>query len=40
MGDINRMTTQYLRGGGTACFEDKILHSIFKTAITKLNECN
>ena len=39
MGDINRMTTQYSRGGGTACFEDKILHSIFKAASTKTNEC-
>ena len=39
MGDINRMTTQYSRGGGTACFSDKILHSIFKKATTKTNEC-
>ena len=39
MGDINRMTTQYSRGGGTVCFEDEILHSIFKQAITKTNEC-
>ena len=39
MGDINRMTTQYSRGGGTACFSDKILHSILKKATTKTNEC-
>jgi deoxyribonuclease-2 len=39
MGDINRMKTQYSRGGGTACFEDKTLHSIFKTATTQTNEC-
>jgi deoxyribonuclease-2 len=39
MGDINRMTTQYSRGGGTACFSDKILHSILKNATTKTNEC-
>ena len=40
MGDINRMKTQYLRGGGTACFEDKTLHSIFKDATIQTNECN
>ena len=40
MGDINRMKTQYSRGGGTACFEDKTLHSIFKDATIQTNECN
>jgi deoxyribonuclease-2 len=40
MGDINRMTTQYLRGGGTACFTDEILHKIFKTATVNTNTCN
>ena len=40
MGDINRMTTQYLRGGGTACFTDEILHSIFKTATVNTNKCD
>ena len=40
MGDINRMTTQYSRGGGSACFEDDILHSIFKQATTQTNKCN
>ena len=40
MGDINRMTTQYSRGGGTACFEDEKLHSVFKKATTQTNECN
>jgi len=39
MGDINRMTTQYSRGGGTACFSDKIFHSILKKATTKTNKC-
>ena len=39
MGDINRMTTQYSRGGGSACFEDDILHSIFKMATTQTNKC-
>jgi deoxyribonuclease-2 len=40
MGDINRMTTQYLRGGGTACFSDKLLHSILKNATVYINSCN
>jgi deoxyribonuclease-2 len=39
MGDINRMTTQYSRGGGTSCFSDETLHSILKKATTKTNEC-
>ena len=39
MGDVNRMTTQYSRGGGTVCFVDTILHTVFKTAIIKENSC-
>jgi len=39
MGDINRMTTQYSRGGGTACFSDELLHSILKKAIVKTDIC-
>ena len=39
MGDINRMTTQYSRGGGTACFSDKTLHSVLKKAIVETNTC-
>jgi len=39
MGDINRMTTQYSRGGGTACFSDKTLHSVLKKAIVETNSC-
>lgn len=39
MGDINRMTTQYSRGGGTVCFSDETLHSILKNATTKTNSC-
>ena len=39
MGDINRMTTQYSRGGGTACFSDMTLHSILKKAIVETNTC-
>jgi hypothetical protein len=34
------MTTQYSRGGGTACFEDSTLHSILQKATTQKNECN
>lgn len=39
MGDINRMTTQYSRGGGTMCFFDDILHGVLKKATTKTNTC-
>ena len=39
MGDVNRMTTQYLRGGGTACFNDPVLHAVLKKAITGLDTC-
>jgi deoxyribonuclease-2 len=39
MGDINRMTTQYLRGGGSTCFNDSILHDILKTAIKETDKC-
>lgn len=39
MGDINRMTSQYLRGGGTACFSDEKLHSILKKAIAETDTC-
>ena len=39
LGDINRMTTQYSRGGGTACFTDSILHAVLKKATRKTNDC-
>jgi deoxyribonuclease-2 len=39
LGDINRMTTQYSRGGGTVCFEDPILHKILKTVVTQKDAC-
>ena len=40
MGDINRMMTQYARGGGTTCFLDDILHTVLKKAITAIDECD
>jgi deoxyribonuclease-2 len=39
MGDVNRMTTQYLRGGGTACFNEPVLHAVLKKATTGLDTC-
>jgi len=39
MGDINRMTTQYTRGGGTVCFEDSILHNVLKKATKETDKC-
>lgn len=39
MSDINRMTTQYSRGGGSICFSDPLLHGILKRATTKTNVC-
>jgi len=39
MGDINRMTTQYSRGGGTVCFTNAVLHTILKTAVTDVTSC-
>lgn len=39
MGDINRMTTQYERGGGTACLADKAVYSALLKASTKTDSC-
>ena len=39
MGDINRMTTQYTRGGGTACFQDSVLHNVLKKATKEMDKC-
>ena len=39
MGDINRMTTQYTRGGGTVCFEDSVLHNVLKKATKETDKC-
>jgi len=40
MGDINRMTTQYARGGGTTCFTDSTLHTVLKKATTGKDTCD
>ena len=39
IGDINRMTTQYSRGGGTACFENSYLVNVFEQAVSGLDSC-
>ncbi len=38
-GDINRMTTQYVRGGGTFCWFDSVLWNILSSSITSTNHC-
>lgn len=37
--DINRMTTQYQRGGSAFCFNDTVLASALRTAITATDSC-
>lgn len=37
--DINRMTTQYKRGGSAFCFEDATLSDVLRTSITKTDSC-
>jgi deoxyribonuclease-2 len=39
IGDINRMTTQYSRGGGTACFKNLYLMNAFESAVSGLDSC-
>jgi len=36
-GDINRQTTQRLRGGGAICFKNSGLYGLLKGAVTSLN---
>ncbi|KAJ1371156.1 hypothetical protein KIN20_033044 [Parelaphostrongylus tenuis] len=38
IGDINRMTSQYVRGGGTICISEKALWEAFKV-IKQVNHC-
>lgn len=38
-GDINRMTTQYARGGGTACWEDSYMAKVLHAAVTGMDSC-
>lgn len=40
MGDINRMTTQYVRGGGTTCLQDPVMFASLSKATTKTDSCN
>jgi deoxyribonuclease-2 len=40
IGDINRMTTQYSRGGGTACISNTVLFQAFKAAVTGTDSCS
>lgn len=39
IGDINRMTTQFGRGGGTVCIESAPIASFFRSSITQTNSC-
>ena len=39
IGDINRMTTQYSRGGGTACLSNSVLFSAFQKAVSGTDSC-
>jgi hypothetical protein len=37
--DINRMTTQYERGGSAFCFNDTVLATALRAAITATDSC-
>lgn len=39
-GDINRMTSQYSRGGGTACLQNDYMAGILQKAVTGTDSCS
>ncbi len=39
IGDINRMTSQQKRGGGTVCFRDSGMWKVFSGAVTGHDSC-
>ena len=40
IGDINRMETQFKRGGGTLCTKDKQIWTVFKSVVKEIYSCN
>ncbi|KHN81095.1 Deoxyribonuclease-2 [Toxocara canis] len=40
IGDINRMRSQYVRGGGTVCVKDTLLWKAYYDVIVNTNTCN
>lgn len=40
IGDINRMKSQYKRGGGTTCFHSKPAWKAFHKIVSEIEECN
>lgn len=39
VGDINRMTSQFKRGGGAVCFANSVMHSQLQSAINSADSC-
>ena len=39
IGDINRMASQYKRGGGTVCFKHPDVHKVVKESVSSLETC-
>lgn len=40
IGDINRMKSQFKRGGGTVCLENKDVWTVFRDAVHDIETCN